>query len=80
MHGYTRNQAESALSRFFMGAQSSNLNFVLIITGKGDVLKNLAPDWLKKHPEYVVSFKQALPKDGGSGAFYVHVRRLRKKK
>lgn len=77
LHGYTRAEAESALHRFLNWAQTSNLRFVLIITGKGGILKESIPDWFKKHPEFIVSFKEAQPKDGGAGAFYVHVRRMR---
>eukprot|EP01035_Chromulina_nebulosa_P025141 gene25141-32798_t len=77
LHGYTRNEAESALKRFFNWAQTSNMHYVLVITGKGGVLKTEVPLWFKKHPEFVVSFNEALPKDGGSGAYYVHVRRMR---
>ena len=77
LHGYTRTEAESALHRFFNWAQTSNLHFVLVITGKGGVLNELAPHWFNQHPEFVVSFNKAQPKDGGHGAFYVHVRRMR---
>lgn len=78
LHGFTRAEAESALHRFFNWAQTSNLHFVLVITGKGGVLNELAPQWFNLHPEFVVSFNMAQPKDGGDGAFYVHVRRMRK--
>lgn len=78
LHGYTRSEAESALIRFFNWAQTSNLHFVLVITGKGGVLNEATQQWLNQHPEYVVSFNKAQPKDGGGGAFYVHVRRMRK--
>lgn len=77
LHGLTRAEAESALHRFFNWAQTSNLHFVLVITGKGGVLNELAPHWFNQHPEFVVSFNNAQPKDGGNGAFYVHVRRIR---
>ena len=77
LHGYTRAEAEASLQRFFNWAQTSNLHFVLVITGKGGVLNELAPMWFRQHPEFVVSFNEAQPKDGGSGAFYVHVRRMR---
>lgn len=78
LHGYTLAGAESALTRFFNWAQTSNLHFVLVITGKGGVLNEATQQWLNQHPEYVVSFNKAQPKDGGAGAFYVHVRRMRK--
>ncbi|MDP3371518.1 MAG: Smr/MutS family protein [Candidatus Paracaedibacteraceae bacterium] len=80
LHGCTRAEAESALSRFFNWAQTSGVHFVLVITGKGGVLKELAPFWFDHHPEFVVSFNTAQPKDGGTGAFYVHVRRIRAQK
>ncbi len=78
LHGYTVARAEEALQRFFIWAQTSDVRFVLVITGKSGVLKEFVPTWFKSHAEYVVGFTDAQPKDGGTGAFYVHVRKMRR--
>ena len=77
LHGYTIAKAEQALQRFFTWAQTSNIRFVLVITGKSGVLKEYVPTWFRGHTEFIVGFSEAKPKDGGTGAFYAHVRRMR---
>jgi DNA-nicking Smr family endonuclease len=78
LHGYRQDAAEYSLDRFLCHAQTRGMRYVLVITGKGTVLKEHIPLWLQKHPEYVVSFNTAQPKDGGDGALYVHVRQMEK--
>lgn len=82
LHGYTQLLADKALLRFFDIAQARGSKYVLIITGKGDpvhgsIIRSFTEKWFKDHFEYVVGYAPALPKDGGEGAFYVHVRRIR---
>lgn len=82
LHGYTQVQAQEALLRFFSRMQKAKHSVVLVITGKGKpdkgcVIKTVTQEWFFKHFEYVVGFSPAYPKDGGAGAFYVHVRRVR---
>ena len=51
-----------------------------MITGKGaGVLKGHVPGWLKNPPlsGLVLALAEARPADGGSGAFYVLLRRRR---
>ena len=51
-----------------------------MITGKGaGVLKWHVPEWLKRPPlsGLVLALAEARPADGGSGAFYVLLRRRR---
>ena len=51
-----------------------------IITGKGSpnnpsILREQTPKWLQSMPEFVTGYAYAKPDDGGSGAFYVKIRR-----
>ncbi|NNE82945.1 MAG: hypothetical protein HKN28_03145, partial [Alphaproteobacteria bacterium] len=58
---------------------------VLVITGKGSVregggiLRRRLPDWLNQSicRPHVLAFATARPEHGGSGAFYVLLRRRR---
>jgi len=65
---------------------------LLVITGKGrgsrdldfmtdrrGVLKHQVPQWLSMPPlgPLVLQVVQAAPKDGGTGAYYVYLRRQR---
>jgi DNA-nicking Smr family endonuclease len=38
------------------------------------MLRDQVPDWLASHPR-VMAYHTALPRDGGSGALYVYLRR-----
>jgi DNA-nicking Smr family endonuclease len=82
LHGHTMASAEIALKRFFNAVQCQDFRFVLVITGKGHVehrgvIRTFTVQWFKENSKYVVGYTQAAPKDGGAGAFYVHVRRCR---
>ncbi|MPY68920.1 MAG: hypothetical protein GEU92_02415, partial [Alphaproteobacteria bacterium] len=85
LHGMTQDTAHAALAGFVIRAQSEGRRCVLVVTGKGrvgtggGVLRNAAPGWLnapRLRPR-VVAFAEAAPRDGGSGALYVLLRRLR---
>lgn len=89
LHGMTCAKAEQKLQHFFVKASCIGNTTVLVITGKGQpsediiynddyalgTLRNFTMEWFKRNPQWVVSYAQALNKDGGLGAFYVHVRR-----
>ena len=85
LHGLTQDEAHRALERFLPHAQESGCRSVLVITGKGSrdgargVLKESVPRWLNLPPlrALILSFSWAQPKDGGSGALYVLLRRIR---
>jgi len=85
LHGLTQEEAHRALERFLPHAQESGCRSVLVITGKGardgarGVLKEAVPRWLNLPPlrPLILSFSWAQPKDGGSGALYVLLRRVR---
>lgn len=82
LHGLTQNAAFEALNRFIIGKSGSTRRLVLIITGKGaiskpGVLKTNLTHWLNM-PElrpYVIAVDHATIDHGGSGAFYVLLRK-----
>lgn len=89
LHGMTCAKAEQKLQHFFVKAACIGNSTVLVITGKGQpsegvtynddyalgTLRNFTMQWFERNPQWVVSYAQSLNKDGGLGAFYVHVRR-----
>ena len=80
LHGQTAARAEVKLQTFIEDAAFAGCRCVLVITGKGaGVLKSHVPGWLKRAPlsGLVLALAQARPADGGSGAFYVLLRRRR---
>ena len=80
LHGHTAARAEIKLQRFIEDASYAGCRCVLVITGKGaGVLKGHVPRWLKESPlsGLVLALAEARPADGGSGAFYVLLRRRR---
>jgi len=84
LHGYTQDEAHSALLRFLRSANDRDARLVLVITGKGrggeiGVLRRQVPQWLGL-PEFralVVGFEDAAINHGGEGALYVRVKRAR---
>ena len=80
LHGMTATRAHSQLIQFIASAAYEGCRCVLVITGKGSgVLNGHVPNWLKQPPlsPHVLALAEARPKDGGSGAFYVLLRRKR---
>jgi DNA-nicking Smr family endonuclease len=80
LHGYTAARAEVKLQTFIEDAFYAGCRCILVITGKGaGVLKQHVPGWLKRPPlsGLVLALAEARPTDGGSGAFYVLLRRRR---
>lgn len=92
LHGMTLAQAHPALNRFIANAYSNGLRLVLVITGKGKtksdpgpiptrqgVLKHQVPDWLRAPglAHFVLQVTEAHLRHGGSGAYYVYLRRHR---
>ncbi|WP_395542512.1 Smr/MutS family protein [Neotabrizicola sp. sgz301269] len=88
LHGMTLAEAHPELIRFILNAQSDGLRLVLVITGKGKgvadpvprpigALRHQVPHWLRL-PPLALSVQQVAEahlKHGGSGAFYVYLRR-----
>ncbi len=88
LHGLSRQAAYDALLAFIPRCYARGLRCVLVITGKGalkpldpesGVLKQHTPQWLSAPPldRMVLKYVAAKPKDGGSGALYVLLRRNR---
>lgn len=86
LHGMTRAEAHSRLVSFIEGHQAAGRRCVLVVTGKGTwraegggVLREAVPRWLNEpalRPR-ILSFSHAQRKDGGEGALYILLKRLR---
>ena len=91
LHGLTVDRAHGALTSFILSAQASGKRLVLVITGKGrevrdnspiptrtGILRHQVPHWLSLPPlsGVVLQVSEAHRTHGGSGAFYVYLRRL----
>jgi DNA-nicking Smr family endonuclease len=86
LHGLTKQEAEVKIRDFLLQSYRLGLRCVLIVHGRGlnsenhiPVLKERLPVWLKQGPvkKIVLAFSTARPYDGGAGAIYVLVKRLR---
>ncbi|WP_319637398.1 Smr/MutS family protein [Kangsaoukella pontilimi] len=90
LHGMTLDTAHGALTSFILSSQAAGKRLVLVITGKGrkvesydpiptrtGVLRHQLPHWLSLPPlsQAVLQVSEAHRKHGGSGAFYVYLRR-----
>lgn len=90
LHGMTLAEAHPELVRFVLNAQSAGMRLVLVITGKGKrgddhgpipqrmgALRHQVPQWLRLPPlgPAVLQVTEAHLKHGGSGAYYVYLRR-----
>jgi len=82
LHGMDRGNARVEVRSFLMDAWQQAMRCVLIVTGKGrtgeGVLRSHLPDWVKE-PGMASIVLDIAPakKHGGSGAFYVLLRRQR---
>ncbi len=76
LHGYTIDEARSALSAFIVAAHDEGLRCVRVVHGKGmnsdegPVLKMMVRRWLRQM-DSVLAYIQAQPGEGGSGAVRV---------
>lgn len=90
LHGLTLAQAHPALIGFIHRAHGDGLRLVLIVTGKGKdrdtpgpiptprgLLKHNVPQWLNAPPlrPMVLQVTDAHIRHGGTGAYYVYLRR-----
>lgn len=81
LHGHTQASAARALPAFLMAQQADGARCVLVITGKGregqGVLRRNFLIWLESDEAraLVSGYAESHPKHGGSGAFYVFLRR-----
>lgn len=88
LHGMTLDQAHPALTSFILRGHRAGKRLVLVVTGKGrisepygrrGVLKQQVPQWLSLPPiaSAVLQISEAHIKHGGSGAYYVYLKRSR---
>lgn len=92
LHGMVLAEAHPALISFISSAYERGLRLVLVITGKGKdrdgggpipirrgVLKHQVPGWLHAPPLglMVLDIREAHQRHGGTGAYYVYLRRRR---
>ncbi|KAJ57238.1 hypothetical protein ACMU_01720 [Actibacterium mucosum KCTC 23349] len=92
LHGMTLAQAHPALNGFILNAAAQGKRLVLVITGKGvaaehpwpdferrGVLRQQVPHWLHSAPlaAHVLQVTPAHVKHGGTGAYYVYLKRGR---
>ncbi|WP_445680414.1 Smr/MutS family protein [Radicibacter daui] len=83
LHGMSQEKAHLALMGFVVHHWRVGSRCVLVITGKGPrgegILRSAVPRWLADAPlkDKVLSFSDAQPADGGSGALYVLLKRQR---
>lgn len=79
LHGLTEEQAHHAVDRFIELSWAAGRRLVLVITGKGGVLRALLPRWLaaSRHRGRVLALSEAGPRHGGGGAYYLRLRRRR---
>lgn len=83
LHGYTRDDARKNLLEFIHHAQQQNFKIVCIVHGKGyhsedghPVLKAMVNKWLQNINE-VLAFTTTQPRDGGTGAVYVLIKKIK---
>ncbi len=81
LHGLNIEDARNHLSQFIRSSYQQQKQIVLVVHGKAysqsgssPMLKSYTNDWLRQLPE-VLAFSSAQPKDGGTGALYVLLRR-----
>lgn len=81
LHGYIVPQAREALDKFLRNARALGKRCVRIVHGKGrssegkmPVLKGKVNHWLRQK-DSVLAFCSAIPRDGGTGAVYVLLKR-----
>lgn len=81
LHGLTQRQAFEKLGDFMRKCVKEGKRTLLVVTGKGTsgqgVLRKNLETWLARLPEAssVLTLRQAVPKHGGEGAFYLLLRK-----
>jgi DNA-nicking Smr family endonuclease len=84
LHGMTAARAHTALERFIQSYYAQGSRRLLVITGKGKndtpgILRQSLPQWLNTEilRPMILAIDTAKPKHGGSGAYYVLLKRKR---
>lgn len=83
LHGYTVDQARDLLSKFIYEARRDQNRCVLVVHGKAHtsesqqaLIKSYVNEWLQRLTG-VLAFCSAQPKDGGTGALYVLLQKIK---
>ncbi len=92
LYGMTVDRAHQALRAFILRAVQNDMRLVLVITGKGrhqdddgpipvrhGILRHQLPHWLSVPPlsQLVLQITSAHARHGGTGAYYIYLRRNR---
>lgn len=83
LHGMTQAEAHEKLNGYIVRAHGQGKRCLLVITGKGrggeGVLKQNFPQWMAMPPlgNIVLKIVPAAQSHGGSGAWYVYLKRIR---
>lgn len=81
LHGMVVDEARLAVSHFIKQSRLQHHRYIMIVHGKGKssqdtpILKNHVNHWLMQIPS-ILAFCSAAPKDGGTGALYVVLKKL----
>lgn len=74
LHGHTRD-VDDVLAKFCSKCILAGIREVVIITGKGEgIVKTATINWLKSHPEFVISFFEIRDSRGEFGSFGIRLR------
>jgi DNA-nicking Smr family endonuclease len=83
LHGYTVEQSRDILSKFIYEARRDQNRCVLVVHGKAHssesqqaLIKSYVNEWLQRL-NGVLAFCSAQPKDGGTGALYVLLQKIK---
>ncbi len=82
LHGYNLVEAKNLLENFINQSVKNNKRLILVITGKGKeeegIIKNNIISWLntKDLRNKILAVNYASKKHGGSGAFYILLRKF----
>lgn len=86
LHGMIQETAQHQLIQTLSRAYQQNARLVLVITGKGTrsqaeggILRRRVPEWCDLSPlsDMVLNISSARPQHGGTGAYYIYLRRRR---
>ncbi len=79
LHGFRESEAFEKVNAFIKTSYALNRRCILIISGKGEVLKEALPRWLKSEElsPFILSSRHPEPTLGGTGALYILLRRKR---
>ncbi len=83
LHGMTQAAAHRRIEHMVVDSAAAGRRCLLVVTGKGaqggGILRQRLKDWLNLPAcrPHVLAFSEAQPEHGGSGAFYVLLRRKR---